>query len=117
MHIFDMATKDDSPKIGVINSIIRLFSSNEILRTLISLATSVLSFLIAIFVAGPLIVGRKAVFPRKSYLSWHSYRKNGIFVQRTSFPTYPDNAYHGSIYFFVVFDYYRRYHKKPMNMK
>ncbi len=61
-YFFDIATKEDSSKIGVINSIIRLFSSNETLRTLISLSTSVLSFLIAIFVAGPLIVGERRFF-------------------------------------------------------
>lgn len=77
-YFFDMATKDDSPKIGVINSVIRLFSSNEILRTLISLATSVLSFLMAIFVAGPLIVGEKRFF-----LENHTY--HGTRIGRMGF--------------------------------
>lgn len=82
-YFFDMATKDDSPKIGVINSIIRLFSSNEILRTLISLATSVLSFLIAIFVAGPLIVGEKRFFlENRTYHGTHIGRMGFLFRER-----------------------------------
>lgn len=82
-YFFDMATKDDSPKIGVINSIIRLFSSNEILRTLISLATSVLSFLIAIFVAGPLIVGEKRFFlENRTYHSTRIGRMGFLFRER-----------------------------------
>lgn len=82
-YFFDMATKDDSPKIGVINSIIRLFSSNEILRTLISLATSVLSFLIAIFVAGPLIVGEKRFFlENRTYHGTRIGRMGFLFRER-----------------------------------
>lgn len=82
-YFFDMATKDDSPKIGVINSIIRLFSSNEILRTLISLATSVLSFLIAIFVAGPLVVGEKRFFlENRTYHGTRIGRMGFLFRER-----------------------------------
>lgn len=82
-YFFDMATKDDSPKIGVINSVIRLFSSNEILRTLISLATSVLSFLIAIFVAGPLIVGEKRFFlENRTYHGTRIGRMGFLFRER-----------------------------------
>lgn len=82
-YFFDMATKDDSPKIGVINSVIRLFSSNEILRTLISLATSVLSFLMAIFVAGPLIVGEKRFFlENRTYHSTRIGRMGFLFRER-----------------------------------
>lgn len=82
-YFFDMATNNNSSEIGVINSIIRLFSNKETLRVLISLASSILSLLIAILVAGPLKVGERRFFlENRTYHGTHIGRMGFLFRER-----------------------------------
>lgn len=82
-HFFDMLTKEDISKIGVINYIIRLFSDKNNLRALISLFSSLLSLLITIFVAGPLIVGERRFFlENRTYHKTHIGRMGFLFRER-----------------------------------
>ena len=82
-YFFDMVTNNNSSEIGVINSIIRLFSNKETLRVLISLASSILSLLIAILVAGPLKVGERRFFlENRTYHGTHIGRMGFLFRER-----------------------------------
>lgn len=82
-YFFDMVTNNNSSEIGVINSIIRLFSNKETLRVLISLGSSILSLLIAILVAGPLKVGERRFFlENRTYHGTHIGRMGFLFRER-----------------------------------
>lgn len=72
-YFFDLATKEDSSKIGIINYVIRLFSQEVTWRIFISLGSALLSLFAAIFIAGPLIVGE-----RRFFLENRTYHKTRI---------------------------------------
>lgn len=88
-NYFDLATKEQSSKIGVINSIIRLFSQKDFWRTIISMASSIFSLLIAIFVAGPLIVGERRFFlENRTYHKTRVGRMGFLFRERCFRPVW-----------------------------
>lgn len=72
-YFFDLLTKEDTSKIGVINYVIRLFSQEVTWRVVFSLISSLISMFLAIFVAGPLIVGE-----RRFFIENHTYKKTRI---------------------------------------
>lgn len=76
-YFFDMATREDTSKIGVINYVIRLFSEPVTWRIIVSLVGSLLSLFVAVFVAGPLIVGEKRFFMENR--TYHKTRISRVF--------------------------------------
>ena len=82
-YFFDLATKEDSSKIGVINYVIRLFSQEVTWRIFISLGSSLLGLIVAIFIAGPLIVGEKRFFMEtRTYHKTRIGRLGFLFKER-----------------------------------
>lgn len=72
-YFFDLLTKEDTSKIGVINYVIRLFSEKVTWRVIFALLGSLITLLFAFFVAGPLIVGE-----RRFFIENHTYKKTRI---------------------------------------
>ena len=72
-YFFDLLTKEDTSKIGVINYVIRLFSQEVTWRVVFALISSLISLFLAFFVAGPLIVGE-----RRFFIENHTYKKTRI---------------------------------------
>lgn len=82
-YFFDVVTKEDSSKIGVINYVIRIFSQPITWRLIILFVGSLLSLFLTFFVEGLLIVGEKRFFMEtRTYHKTHIGRIGFLFKRR-----------------------------------
>lgn len=88
-YFFDLATKKISSELGVVCYLFRLFTNKDTVRVLIYFVCALLSLLVTIFVAAPLIVGERRFFlENRTYHGTKIGRIGFLFKARYFKPTF-----------------------------